>query len=241
MGPWRPDQKKEKKDYIDRQGHGDWYISLRSWKSCKNVIIDLGWNTYDGIRVNPSRTIGSIIPQITSLNSGIGIEFFHNYGDGIPPRNIGRFGLFDRGTGDISNRRASWHVAAKIESENPGDNSIFENYERENNFQVEKFGRENSVILNNVNLNHIDTDLDQSNHIYSNHADSNNDSSEVCALNQLLFWDGDSTDAAAKTVYTITPLAYVPSIHTAHTPSPVHPLYFYPPLPSPQTFTYGTR
>ena len=34
-------------------------------------------------------------------------------------------------------------------------------------------------------------------------------------------------------------MAYILSIHTAHTSYPLHLLHFYPPIPDPQTFTYG--
>ena len=34
-------------------------------------------------------------------------------------------------------------------------------------------------------------------------------------------------------------MAYVTSIHTAHTPSPVHSFYSYPTVLAPQIFTYG--
>ena len=45
---------------IDIWRHGDRGIFFGSQKSCNKIIIDLGPNTNDGIRVNPSRTIGSI-------------------------------------------------------------------------------------------------------------------------------------------------------------------------------------
>ena len=60
----------------------------------------------------------------------------------------------------------SWHGVPKSESENLGGNRIFENTVRENNFEVEEVGRENSVIWNtkysdsiNVDLNHTDLNL----------------------------------------------------------------------------------
>ena len=50
------------------------------------------------ICVNPLRTTGSIIPQLTSLKSGTGIGFGRKSGDGIPSGNNGRFILLDIGT-----------------------------------------------------------------------------------------------------------------------------------------------
>ena len=67
-----------------------------------------------------------------------------------------------------------------------------------------------------------------------------NDSSNFCALYQLLSWDRHYTDAAASTVSTRTSFVYVPSIHTAHTPSLVHSLYLYPLVPPRHTFTNST-
>ena len=99
----------------------------------------------NGIPMNPPRTIRRITPQITSLESGTGIGQNSNVGwnrsDRILPRNIGIFGVFgffDRGESDLFNRSASWHCASKIESESLGGNRIFENSERDNNFEVEK-------------------------------------------------------------------------------------------------------
>ena len=60
------------------------------------------------------------------------------------------------------------HGAAKSESENPGYNIIFEIAERENNFEVEKDGRKDSVILNHANSNRINTNLDYLNYSNSN-------------------------------------------------------------------------
>ena len=58
---------------IDRRGHGDLEISFGCRKSCNEMSIDFRRNMNDGIHVNPLRTIGSIIPHITSLKSGTGI------------------------------------------------------------------------------------------------------------------------------------------------------------------------
>ena len=68
-----------------------------------------------------------------------------------------------------------------------------------------------------------------------------NDSADVSSLNQLPSWYGDSTDATSSTVSTITPLDYVTSMHIDHTTSTVHPFHYYPMVPAPQTFNYGTR
>ena len=82
------------------------------------MSIDFGQNTNNGIPMNPSRNIGSITPQITSMYIGniIGrnIDVGRNSGDGIPTRNIGRFVLFDNGTSYFSDRITSWNSAEKM-------------------------------------------------------------------------------------------------------------------------------
>ena len=56
----------------DRSGHGDWYISLVSLKSCTEMrIVGSGRNRNDGIGVNPPRTIGSPRPHINRTKHGI--------------------------------------------------------------------------------------------------------------------------------------------------------------------------
>ena len=85
---------------IDIRGHSEREISFGIRKSCEKISIDFGRNNNDGIGVNPSRTIGSISPQITSMKSGTErgrIGFRWNIYDGIPPRNTGSSVLFDRG------------------------------------------------------------------------------------------------------------------------------------------------
>ena len=47
-------------------------------------------------------------------------------------------------------------------------------------------------------------------------------------------------DAAASTFSKRTPLAYLMSIHTARTPSPVHLLHSYTSVPASKIFTYIT-
>ena len=59
------------------------------------MSIDFERNKNNVIFMNPSRTIGSITSQNTSPESGTVIG--QNSGDGIPPRNIRSFSLFDRG------------------------------------------------------------------------------------------------------------------------------------------------
>ena len=129
-------------------------LLLRGSKSSEQTSIDFGQNTKNGIPTNSSRIINIILTHITSLESGTGIgrnsDVGRNGGNGIPPINIGSFGIFDRGASDFSDRSALWHGAAKSESENSGNNSIFKNVELENNFEVEAFGRKNDVILNYV-------------------------------------------------------------------------------------------
>ena len=50
------------------------------------------------------------------------------------------FGLFDRGTSDVTDRGALWNGAAKSEGENSEGDSNFKKSWRENNFEVEKLG-----------------------------------------------------------------------------------------------------
>ena len=107
--------------------------------------------------------------------------------------------------------------------------------------------RKNYVILNHVDLNHINT---KSNEVDLNHADPNhlfptdstdiNDSDKIHVLNKLLSWDRDLTDEADSIVSKRTPFACISSIHTSHTPSPIHKLHFYPLVFAPQIFTYAT-
>ena len=72
------------------------------------MSIDFGQNTNNGIPINPSRTIGRIMIQITSMESGTrivrNIDVGQNSGDGIPTRNIRRFISFGKGTSDVLNR-----------------------------------------------------------------------------------------------------------------------------------------
>ena len=116
---------------IERRGHSDWDIYFGIRKICNKINIDLG-RKFFCIRVIPSRTIRSIIPQITSMKSGTVIEFGKNSSDGIPPRNIGSFNLSDRGTSHFFYRSASWHGEAR--NEKYEGNIIFKNAGRENNF-----------------------------------------------------------------------------------------------------------
>ena len=112
-----------------------------------------------------------------------------------------------------------------------------------------KFWAQKSVILNHVHYNNINTDLNLLNQVDSNNANYNQliptnsitiiDSADVCALNQLFQWYGDSTDAAASTISTRKPLAWVTSIHTDHTPYLEHPLHLYTLLLASRIFTYG--
>ena len=117
-------------------------------------VIHFVRNMNDGIGVNPSRTIRSISSYITIMKSVDGIGFGCNSGDGIPTRNIVIFGLFNRVMLNFFNRSMLWHGSSKTESENPGENSIFKNAERENNFEVEKLG-ETSVLFNHTDSNNI--------------------------------------------------------------------------------------
>ena len=77
--------------------------------------------------MNPQRPIVTMVPE---SNSARNFYIFNSI----------------KGALDISFRGLPWHIAAKSESENIGGNNIFENAERENNFEVEKVGHKNSVI-----------------------------------------------------------------------------------------------
>ena len=115
--------------FIDRQVHSDQVFSFVKRINGDNIIIYFQRNTINGIHKSPSRTISKITPHITSLEMGTGIRrkcgAGQNSSDRIPPRKIGRTGLFDRETSDLSYRSASWNGALKSESENSGDNRIF--------------------------------------------------------------------------------------------------------------------
>ena len=141
------------------------------------MIISFWNNTTNIIPMSALRIFGIITPRITSLESHTGTGRYsgvsQDSGDGIPPRNVAIFVLIDIVMLDIYNRRASGHVTAKVESKNYGDNSIFENAERNNNFEVEKVGRKHSEILNYTGFNRIITDSDHSNYVDSNHENSN--------------------------------------------------------------------
>ena len=135
------------------------------------MSIDFGWNKNDDIYVNPLRSIRSISPHITSMKSGAEmwrIGFRQNSSDRIPPINIGSFDLFNRGMSDFSNKRASLHVAAKSESENPEGDSIKKMLGARIIMKLIQLGA-NSIILNQVNSNHINT---ESNHVNLNHSKS---------------------------------------------------------------------
>ena len=69
---------------------------------------------------------------------------------------------------DFSNKRASLHVAAKSESENPEGDSIKKMLGARIIMKLIQLGA-NSIILNQVNSNHINT---ESNHVNLNHSKS---------------------------------------------------------------------
>ena len=103
---------------IDRQGHGDQEFPFRTWNICDEMIIYFGRNTNNRITMNPSINIEKITPYITSLDSGTGIgnnsDVRRNIGDIIPLRNIGMFGIFYRGTSDLSDKSTLWHGTEKV-------------------------------------------------------------------------------------------------------------------------------
>ena len=86
--------------------------------------------------------------------------------------------------------------------------------------------------MNHLDSNQINID---SNRINLNHANLNqlipadlitkNETDNIYALNQLLSWGRDSMVAADNRVFKITPLAYLPTIHTEHTPSLLYSLH----------------
>ena len=143
-----------------------------------------------------------------------------------------------------------WHGAVISESDNSGGDRIFKNAGNENIFEVENVGRKNSEVQNHVDFNHINTD---SNHANSNHADlnqlisaklpiiePNNDSSDFCALQEILSWG--SMEAESSYFFMRTSMLH----HTGHTyVSSVHTtslVHSYPPVPTPRhtlIFTYG--
>ena len=100
-------------------------------------------------------------------------------------------------------------------SENPEGNIILKNSGRENNFEVEKVGRDKSMVLDHVNSYHINTDFIYiDSHQYSSY-ESNpanfiriNYSANIFALHQILSWDKDLTEKSANTVSKRTQLAY---------------------------------
>ena len=154
-------------------GNVDWKISLGSLQSHTEVQSGgFGNINNDGIGINPPRTSGGIIPQ------------------------VGDFNIFKpiRGTSDFTKIRVQWHGAAISEIENPGGDVIFKNSGRDNNFEIEKFGRKNYEILNRVNSNHTNIDLNHANqnNFGSNHTDMiptnlpNNDLTDFFALQQIL-------------------------------------------------------
>ena len=122
--------------------------------------------------VNPQGPTGTIIPE---TNSACNCNIFNSISS----------------KSDISYRGSSWHGTAKNERENLGGNIIFENYERENKFEVEIVGRKNSVIWNHTYSNSIHVDL---NHVDRNklipadliNIGSINDSSDICAIENIL-------------------------------------------------------
>ena len=84
-----------------------------------------------------------------------------------------------------------WSGASKSESENLGGNNIFENSEWENNFEVEKIVRKNSVILNHKYSDsiHIDPDYADTNQLIpddSTNTGSINNSDEIFAIENML-------------------------------------------------------
>ena len=95
------------------------------------MSVNSGWNVDEKIGMNPSRTIVIPLPHITRISMS----------------NCDIFDLFIRGL--------PYHGTIKSESEilveNIRDNKIFKNAERENNFEIEKVGRKNSVNWNHTN------------------------------------------------------------------------------------------
>ena len=127
---------------------------------------------------------------------------------------------------DISDRNAPWHGASKSESENLGGNNGFENAERKNNFEVEKVGRKNSVILNHIDFNHINTNSDNSNHANLNQfiqddSTTIHDSADSFALNKYCHGMGTRwTHQLVQFLLEHHWLMYCQCIH------PIHPIRY---------------
>ena len=181
--------------YIDRQGHGDWYLPFGSWKSGNEINVDFGRNADDKIGMNPLRTTGILHPHITRSRLS----------------NCDIFDLFSRPS-DLAYRFLQWHGMIKSETGNLRGNKNFENTERESNFKVEKVGCKNSVIWDHNDSNSIHGDTNHNNsiinwnhkdseliHVDPNHTNSNqpipanltdigsiHDSADICSIENIL-------------------------------------------------------
>ena len=120
---------------------------------------------------------------------------------------------FIRRTSDISYRGSMWYIIVNIESKYLRGNKIFENAERNNNFEVEKVGCKNSVIWNHKYSDSI--------HVDQNHTNFNlpvpYDSTRIVSIH-------DSDD-----IYAIEKILT----------SPVHLVYTPPLIPASPIFLYG--
>ena len=68
-------------------------------------------------------------------------------------------------------------------SENPEGNIILKNSGRENNFEVEKVGCENSIILNHTDSNHTGLNHANWNKLITTNLTTSNDSDNFFTLN----------------------------------------------------------
>ena len=89
--------------------------------------------------------------------------------------------------------------------------------------------------MKQVDFNHTD-----SNQLFPAYFTTIKNSANICVLNQFFSLFAESMEPSASTVPIRTTLAYVPSTLIAQTPSTVHLLYLYPPVPAPQKFASGT-
>ena len=108
-------------------------------------ITRYGRNIDNHTGMNPWGPNGTIIPESNRANNCKNFDFI---------RRILNF----------SYRGSLWHDTEKGESEKLGGNKFFEDAERENNFEVEKVGRQNYVIWNHKDSKSTHFDTNQTNY-----------------------------------------------------------------------------
>ena len=155
-----------------RPVHSDWYyLPLRSLDSGTDV--PRSRRNIDNLTgMKTQGHIGNMIPE---SNSASKCEIFKS----------------TRRTYDISYRVFPYHGPEKSEIKILGGNKTFKNADHENNFEVEKVDRKNSIILNHKYSDSI--------HVDPNHTDSNqlipddlknigsiNNSDDICAIEKII-------------------------------------------------------